>query len=35
MDLYDTFKSNPKIKWKDSIKKIIGIERPCEKGLDI
>ena len=34
-DLYDTFKSNPKIKWKESIKKIIGIRRPTELGLDI
>ncbi len=34
-DLYNTFQSNPKIKWKESIKKIIGIERPTTVGLDI
>ena len=33
--LYNTYRGNPKIKWKDSIKKIVGIERPTEVGLDI
>jgi len=34
-ELYYNYKDNPKIKWKDSIKKIIGIERPTLAGLDI
>ena len=33
--LYDKYRDNPKIKWKDSIKKIVGIERPTKAGLDI
>lgn len=33
--IYSTLKDNPKVKWKDSIKKIVGIDRPTEKGLDI
>jgi DNA repair photolyase len=33
--LYYRFKEDPKIKWKESIKKIVGIEPPKEKGLDI
>lgn len=33
--IYDEFKDNPKIKWKESIKKIVGIEVPTTKGLDI
>lgn len=34
-ELYYKLKDNPKIKWKESIKKILGIERPTTKGLDI
>jgi len=34
-DLYARYKNDPKIKWKDSIKKIVGLERPVEKGLDV
>lgn len=34
-EMYETLKDNPKVKWKDSIKKIVGIDRPTEKGLDI
>jgi len=34
-DLYSKYSDNPKIKWKDSIKKIIGIERLTAKGLDV
>jgi len=34
-NLYAKNKSDPMIKWKDSIKKIVGIERPVEKGLDV
>ena len=33
--LYQRFKANPKIKWKDSIKKVVGIEAPKAIGLDI
>ena len=35
MDLYSRYKENPHIKWKESIKKVVGIERPGEAGLDI
>lgn len=33
--LYKKYKHNPKIKWKESIKKIVGIELPLVKGLDV
>ena len=33
--LYKQFKDNPQIKWKDSLKKILGLYRPSEMGLDI
>jgi DNA repair photolyase len=33
--LYQHFKDNPKIKWKESMKKVLGLERPTEMGLDI
>lgn len=33
--LYERFKSDPMIKWKDSIKKVVGLQRPTEKGMDI
>jgi len=35
MDLYERFKTNPKIKWKESIKKIVDLEISESKGLDI
>jgi len=35
MELYGLYMNNPKIKWKDSIKKIAGLARPEEAGLDI
>jgi hypothetical protein len=35
MKLYDRLKDNPKVKWKDSIKQVVGLKRPTEKGLDI
>jgi DNA repair photolyase len=34
-DLYDNYAGNSKIKWKESIKKIVGLELPKEVGLDI
>jgi len=33
--IYNQFKDNPKIKWKDSIKKVVGLEAPPEPGMDI
>jgi hypothetical protein len=33
--LYNRFASHPKIKWKDSIKKVLSIETPESVGLDI
>lgn len=34
LDLYNVYKDEPKIKWKDSIKEIVGLERFTESGLD-
>ena len=33
--IYNQFKNNPKIKWKDSIKKVVGLEMPAEPGMDV
>jgi len=33
--LYNRLKDNPQIKWKESVKSIIGIKIPTQKGLDI
>ena len=33
--LYYRYKEDPMIKWKESIKKVIGLKMPEEKGLDI
>jgi|GEM_PF-322424 len=33
--VYDRFKDNPMIRWKDSIKKVVGIPLAEEAGLDI
>jgi len=33
--VYDKYKDNPLIKFKDSIKAVVGLDRPSEKGLDI
>jgi DNA repair photolyase len=33
--LYEALKNEPKIRWKESIKKIVGIEIPTKKGQDI
>ena len=35
MALYTRYKDDPAIRFKDSIKKVVGIERPTEKGLDV
>jgi DNA repair photolyase len=34
LDLYRKYKDDPIIKWKDSIKAVVGIERSTVKGLD-
>ena len=34
-ELYERFKDDPQIKFKDSIKEAVGLERPTEKGLDL
>ncbi len=34
-NLYATYHDDPMIKWKESIKKIIGLKMPEEKGMDI
>lgn len=33
--LYRRFKDDPLIRFKDSIKKVVGVARPTERGLDI
>lgn len=33
--MYDILKFNPKIKWKESIKEVVGLELANEAGLDI
>ena len=33
--LYEKFQKNSKMKWKESIKKVVGIELPEQAGLDI
>lgn len=33
--LYARYQHDPMIRWKDSIKKVVGLDRPTEKGLDI
>lgn len=33
-ELYEKYKDNPKIKWKDSIKQVVGLERHVERGVD-
>jgi DNA repair photolyase len=33
--LYEKLKDHPKIKWKESIKRVVGLEIPTEAGLDI
>jgi DNA repair photolyase len=33
--IYDFFKDDPKIKWKDKIKSMMGLEKPPAQGMDI
>jgi DNA polymerase III delta prime subunit/DNA repair photolyase len=35
LEIYEQYKDNPKVKWKDSIKKVVGIEAPPAPGMDI
>ena len=35
VNLYETNKHNPQIKWKESIKKIVGLKISTESGLDV
>lgn len=35
LDLYRQYKDDPMIKWKDSIKQVVGLERPTIKGMDV
>jgi len=32
--LYERFEGDPLIRWKDSIKQVVGLDRPTEPGLD-
>jgi DNA repair photolyase len=35
LKLYNRFKDNPKVRWKEKIKKVVGITIPTVSGLDI
>ena len=35
LSLYERFKNDPLVRFKDSIKKVAGVARPAQKGLDI
>jgi DNA repair photolyase len=35
LKLYEKYKDNPKIKWKESIKKVLGIEIATDDGMDV
>lgn len=35
LDLHSRYKDHRQIKWKESIKKMVGIEMPTESGLDV
>jgi len=35
VSLYERLKGHPKVKWKESIKKVVGLAVPTEAGLDI
>ena len=34
-EIYEMFRDNPLIKWKESYKEVLGIESPDEAGLDV
>jgi hypothetical protein len=33
--LFENFRGHPQIKWKDSIKKVLGLRMPVQSGLDV
>jgi hypothetical protein len=33
--IYERYRDNPQVKWKESIKMVVGLEIPVEKGLDV
>lgn len=33
--IYEMFKNDPAVKWKESFKKVVGLEVPVESGLDV
>lgn len=33
--IYEMFRNYPQVKWKDSIKQVVGLDRPTEAGLDV
>jgi hypothetical protein len=35
MELYKELKNEPLIRWKESIKKVVGLDIPTKKGMDI
>jgi DNA repair photolyase len=35
IDIYKRYRKNKKIKWKESIKKIVGLEIPKQSGMDV
>lgn len=35
LHLYQMYRQDRMIKWKDSIKKVVGLDRPTETGLDV
>ncbi len=34
-EIYDQLKKHPKVKWKDSVKKVVGLQMAQEAGLDV
>lgn len=35
LSLYEALRESPKVKWKESIKKVVGLDIPTEAGMDI
>lgn len=35
LDIYKRWRAEPKVRWKESIKKVVGIHVPTEAGMDI
>jgi len=34
-EIYEQLKNEPKVRWKESFKEVLGLELPQEPGLDI